>query len=91
MAGVHQRNWRRKRRKSGRPLGILLLAFLGTSCVPVAMATQARIDAAVIQLADPEPFAAVAPSVAPASADAQPAAPLTSADAYVFRGRTALD
>ena len=91
MAGVHQRNWRRNRPHRGRPLAIALLAFLGTSCVPVAMATQARIDAAVIQLGDPEPLAAVTPSVVSASADAQPAATLTSADAYVFQGRTALD
>lgn len=91
MAGVHQRNWRRNRPHRGRPLAIALLAFLGTSCVPVAMATQARIDAAVIQLGDPEPLAAVTPSAVLASADAQPATTLTSADAYVFQGRTALD
>lgn len=91
MAGVHQRNWRRKRPHRGRPLGILLLAFFGTSCVPVAMATQARVDAAVIQIGDPEPLAAVALPAAPVNTDAQPAATLTSAGAYVFQGRTALD
>ena len=30
MAGLHQRNWRRKRPHRGRPLAIALLAFLGT-------------------------------------------------------------
>lgn len=90
MAGVHQRNWQRKRPQRGRPLAILLLAFLGTSCVPVAMATQARVDAAVIQIGDAEPFVAAAPPAAPA-ADVQPAATLASAGAHVFQGRTALD
>jgi spore germination cell wall hydrolase CwlJ-like protein len=90
MAGVHDRNWRRKRPGRVHPLGVLLLAFAGTSCVPVAMSTPLRADAAVIRLGDPEP---VAPTASPATstAEAQPAATLASAGSYVFQGRTPLD
>jgi spore germination cell wall hydrolase CwlJ-like protein len=90
MAGVHQRHWRRQRHNRGRPLAIILLALLGTSCVPVAMSQPLRADAAVIRLGDPEPVAAAALPAAPVT-EAQPAATLTSAGSYVFQGRTPLD
>lgn len=88
MAGVHHRNWRRKQPRA-RPLAMLLLAFTGTSCVPVAMSTPLRTDAAVIRLGDPEPVTSAAMPAAPA--DGQPASTLASAGSYVFQGRTPLD
>lgn len=92
MAGVHLQDWRRKRPGRARPLAILLLAFLGTSCVPAAMSTPLRADAAVIRLGDPEPVAAIAATpTATTTGEAQTAATLTPAGAYVFQGRTPLD
>ena len=91
MAGVHLQDWRRKRSGRARPLAVLLLAFAGTSCVPVAMSTPLRADAAVIQLGDPQPVSAAPAMPAPAAGEVQPAAMLTPAGSYVFHGRTPLD
>ncbi|MGQ0659533.1 cell wall hydrolase [Sphingosinicella sp.] len=90
MAGVHHRNWRRKRPRA-RPLAMLLLAFTGTSCVPVAMSTPLRTDAAVIRLGDPEPVAPAAMPAMSADSEAAPTATLASAGSHVFQGRTPLD
>jgi hypothetical protein len=89
MAGTHHRNWRRKQHRA-RPLAMLLLAFTGTSCVPVAMSTPIHADAAVIRLGDPDPVTAT-PSAAAPAAEAMSASTLASAGSYVFQGRTPLD